>query len=93
VCVKRLERIKDELMTLQKNKPNALTQSQVFKKHQARVANASIHIGEQNAAEKMKIEIKERQWIRCSSLKKKIFYTKLYFVKKTDREEMGRDGG
>jgi len=36
----------------------------------------------------MEIEIKERRWIRCSSLKKKIFYTKLDFVKKTDREEM-----
>jgi len=79
-------------MTLQKNKPNALTQPQVSKKHQARVANASIHIEEQSAAEKMKIEIEERRWIRCSSLKKKIFYTKLYFVKKTDREEMEVEG-
>jgi len=88
----RLERIEEELMTLQKNKPNALTQPQVSKKHQVKVANASIHIEEQNAAEKVKIEIKERRWIRCSSLKKKIFYTKLYFVKKTDREEMEVEG-
>jgi len=40
----------------------------------------------------MKIETKERRWIRCSSLKKKIFYTKLYFVKKTDRKEMEVEG-
>jgi len=44
------------------------------------------------AAEKMKIEVKKRRWIRCSSLKRKIFYTKLYFVKKTDREEMEVEG-
>jgi len=31
-------------------------------------------------------------WIRCSSLKKKIFYIKLYFVKKTDRGEMEVEG-
>jgi len=40
----------------------------------------------------VKNEIKERRWIRCSSLKKKIFYTKLYFVKKTDRKEMEVEG-
>jgi len=32
--------------------------------------------------------IKKRRWIRCPSLKMKIFYTKMYSVKKTDREEM-----
>jgi len=79
-------------MTLQKNKPSALTQPQVTKKHQARVANASIHTEKKIAAEKLKTETKERRWIRCSSLKKKIFYTKLYFVKKTDREEMEVEG-
>jgi len=75
-------------MTLQKNKPTALTQPQVTKKHQARVANASIHTEKKIAAEKLQTKIKERRWIRCSSLKKMIFYTKLYFVKKTEREEM-----
>jgi len=54
-------------MTLQKNKPTALTQPQVTKKHQARVANASIHTEKKIAAEKMQIEIKKRRWIRCSS--------------------------
>jgi len=79
-------------MTLQENKLTALIQPQVTKKHQARVANASIHTEKKIAAEKMQTEIKERRWIRCSSLKKKIFYTKLYFVKKTDREEMEVEG-
>jgi len=77
-----------ELKTFQEKKPTTLTQPQVTKKHQARVANASTLTEKKIAAEKMEIEIKERRWIRCSSLKKKIFYAKLYFVKKTDREEM-----
>jgi len=79
-------------MTLQENKLTALIQPQVTKKHQSRVANASIHTEKKIAAENMQTEIKERRWIGCSSLKKKIFYTKLYFVKKTDREEMEVEG-
>jgi len=48
-------------MTLQKNKPTALTQPQVTKKHHARVANAVIHIEKKIASEKMQTEIKERR--------------------------------
>jgi len=85
---KRIAYIEDELKTRQEKKPTTQTQPQVTKKHQAIVANASTQTEKKIAAEKMEIEIKERRWIRCSSVKKKIFYTKLYFAKKTDREEM-----
>jgi len=40
----------------------------------------------------MDIEVKERRWIKCSSLKKKIFYTKVHFVKKAHKEEMEVEG-
>jgi len=75
-------------MSLLKNKPTTLTQPQVTKKHLAGVANASTQTEKKIASEKMEIEVKERRRISCSSLKKKILYTELYFVKKTDREGM-----
>jgi len=40
----------------------------------------------------MDIEVKERRWIKCSSLKKKIFYANAYFVKKAHKKEMEVEG-
>jgi len=90
--IKRVTYIEHDLITLQENKPTALIQSQVTKKHLSGVENASTQTEKKIAAEKIEIEVKERRWIWCSSLKKKIFYTKLYFVKKTDWEEMEVEG-
>jgi len=79
-------------MSLLKNKPTTLTQPQVTKKHLAGVANASTQTEKKIASEKMEIEVKERRRISCFSLKKKILFTELYFVKKTDREGMEVEG-
>jgi len=71
--IKRVMYIEDELITLQENKSTTLTQPQVSQKHLVGVANASTQIEKKIAAEKMEIEVKERRWIRCSSLEKNIF--------------------
>jgi len=90
--IKRVTYIEDELITLQENRLPYHNPSQVTEKHLAGVANASIQTKKKITAEKMEIKVKERRWIRFSSLKKKIFDTKLHFVKKTDREEMDVEG-
>jgi len=68
------------------NKPITIPQPNITKNHLTEVGNASTQTVDEITTEKMDIEVKERL------LKKEIFYTKLYFVKKAHKEEMEVEG-
>jgi len=80
-----------ELINLKKKKPTPIIQSHYTKKALVTTANASTQTMVDVGTEIMEIEAQKpiiRRWIRCSSLKKKTFYTKVYYKKKVQRDEM-----
>jgi hypothetical protein len=91
--VKRVAELEEESWYLQMSQtPATFTQPPSNKKHKSAAANSSTQTEELFAAEKMEIEPPQRRWIKCSSLKKKTYYTKVYSVKSTAKEEMEVEG-
>jgi hypothetical protein len=83
--------VEAELIYLKQKKPTPIIQSQYTKKPLITTANACTQTMVDTGTETMEIEAKKpivRRWIRCSSLKKKTFYTKMYYKKKVQRDEM-----
>jgi hypothetical protein len=90
--LKRVTELENELWDLQKKIPTTLAQPPSTKKFLTAAANMSTQTEQMFSAEKMEIETTKRRWIKCSSLKKKNYYTKVYTVKRAAKEEMEVEG-